>query len=188
MLVEVGVSARHIHISKKSLAILFGKDHKLHIFKKIKQPKQFSAEETVSVVGPKGSFPTVRIIGPIRAKDQLEVSVSDCFKLGIRPIVRESGKIDGAPGIKLIGPKGEIKINEGVIVAARHMHLSQVFADKEHIMDGQFLKVKIEGKRALVFDNVIARISPDFIEEFHIDTDEANAALVRSGDKVTLIK
>ena len=188
MLVEVGISARHIHISKESLAILFGEDHELHVFREVKQPGQYGAEETISVVGPKGSFPTVRILGPIRVKDQVEVSVSDCFKLGVKPMVRESGKIEGTPGIKLVGPKGEVDINEGVIVAVRHVHLNQSFADKEGITEGQILKAKTEGERALVFDNVIARISPDFLEEFHIDTDEANAALVRSGDKVTLVK
>ena len=188
MLVEVGISARHIHISKESLAILFGEDHELHVFKAVKQPGQYGAEETVSLVGPKGSFPTVRILGPIRGKDQVEVSVSDCFKLGVKPVVRESGHIGGTPGIKLVGPKGEVNISEGVIVAARHVHLSQAIADKEDIIEGQILKAKIEGDRALVFDNIIARISPDFLEEFHIDTDEANAALVRSGDKVTLVK
>lgn len=188
MLLEVGISARHIHISKESLEVLFGKDHELHVFREVKQPGQYGAEETVAVVGPKGSFPTVRILGPVRARDQVEVSVSDCFKLGVTPVVRESGKIEGTPGIKLVGPKGEVTINEGVIVAARHAHLSADFAQKEGIADGQIMKVKIEGDRALIFDNVVARVSPDFLEEFHIDTDEANAGLVKSGDKVTLVK
>lgn len=188
MLVEVGVSARHIHISKKILTILFGENHELHIFREVKQPGQFSAEETISVIGPKGSFPAVRILGPIREKTQLEVSISDCFKLGLKPMVRESGNINGTPGVKLIGPKGEVEIVEGVIVAARHVHLSQIFADKEGILNRQLLKVKIKGERALLFNNVIARVRHNFVEEFHIDTDEANAALIKSGDRVTLIK
>ena len=127
--VVVGVSNRHIHLSQEDLEILFGKGHTLTRMKDMKQPGQFASEETVTIQGPKGKFEGVRILGPVRKETQIEISISDSFKLGIKPPIRESGKLDGTPGVKVIGPKGEVIKEHGVIVAGRHIHMPKFIAD-----------------------------------------------------------
>lgn len=186
-LVPIGVSARHIHVSKEHIEILFGQGYELTVLKDLSQPGQFAANETVAVEGPKGSFNKVRILGPARGKTQLEISRTDSFALGINAPVRQSGYADNTPGVKLIGPAGEITIDEGVIVAARHIHLHTDDALKWGIENNQRLTVKCNGGRPLIFEDVIARISSDFALDMHIDTDEANAADVISGDEVEII-
>ena len=188
MLVELGISARHAHVTQETLEILFGEGAELHNLKDVKQPGQYAAEETIGVEGPKGSFPTVRILGPVRSKNQVEMSVSDCFKIGVEPVVRESGDVSGTPGVKLKGPKGEVVIEEGVIVAARHLHLSTATAEKEGISDQQMVKLVVGGPRAVIFEKVLARVSDNFEDEVHLDTDEANAAGVRNKEMLEIIK
>ncbi|MCM3625869.1 phosphate propanoyltransferase [Paenibacillus glycanilyticus] len=187
-LVPVGVSARHIHLSAEHVAILFGEGSELTVAKPLSQPGQYAANETVAVIGPKGSFPKVRILGPVRPATQLEVSRTDAFSLGINPPVRESGNIKGSAGITLKGPAGEVTIEEGVIVAARHIHFHTSDADKWGIADKQLLKVRFQGERGVVFEQVIARVSPDFALDMHIDTDEANAAGIKNGDTAEIIE
>ncbi|ACT02006.1 phosphate propanoyltransferase [Paenibacillus sp. JDR-2] len=187
-LVPVGVSARHIHLSAEHVAILFGKGSELTEAKALSQPGQYAANETVAVIGPKGSFPKVRILGPVRKATQLEVSRTDAFALGINPPVRESGNIQGSAGITLKGPAGEVTIEEGVIVAARHIHFHTSDAEKWGIADKQHLKVRFQGERGVVFEQVIARVSPDFALDMHIDTDEANAAGIKNGDTAEIIE
>ncbi|GGG11741.1 phosphate propanoyltransferase [Paenibacillus abyssi] len=185
--VPVGVSARHIHLSQEHVELLFGAGYQLTEFKPLSQPGQYAANEQVAVIGPKGSFGKVRILGPARKRTQLEVSRTDAFSLGINPPVRESGNIEGTPGITIQGPAGEVVIEEGVIVAARHIHFHTSDAERFGIKDKQLLKVKLEGERGLILDNVIARVSEDFALDMHIDTDEANAAGAKTGDTATII-
>jgi Propanediol utilization protein len=187
-LVPVGVSARHIHLSAEHVAILFGEGSELTVAKPLSQPGQYAANETVAVIGPKGTFPKVRILGPVRPATQLEVSRTDAFALGINPPVRESGNIKGSAGITIKGPAGEVTIEEGVIVAARHIHFHTSDADKWGIADKQLLKVRFQGERGVVFEQVIARVSPDFALDMHIDTDEANAAGIKNGDTAEIIE
>jgi Propanediol utilization protein len=180
--IPIGVSARHIHLSQEHIEILFGQGAKLTEMKPLSQPGQFAANETVAVYGPKGSFPKVRILGPARKATQLEVSKTDAFSLGIPAPVRESGHIEGTPGMRIVGPAGEVTVEKGVIIAARHIHFHTSDAERWGISDKQLLKVRVGGERGLVFENVIARVSPDFALDMHIDTDEGNAAGVSTGD------
>lgn len=180
--VPVGVSARHIHLSQEHVEVLFGAGAKLTEFKPLSQPGQFAANETVAVFGPKGSFPKVRILGPARKTTQLEVSRTDAFSLGLNPPVRESGNIENTPGIRIVGPAGEVTVDQGVIVAARHIHFHTSDAERWGIGDKQLLKVRVGGERGVVFEQVVARVSDSFALDMHIDTDEGNAAGVNTGD------
>lgn len=185
--VPIGVSARHIHLSDEHVELLFGKGYTLTEMKPLSQPGQYAANETVAVVGPKGTFAKVRILGPTRKRTQLEVSRTDAFALGVNPPVRESGDIAGSAGITLQGPAGEIKIEEGVIVAARHIHFHTSDAERFGIADKQSLRLRFSGERGVVFENVIARVSELYALDMHIDTDEANAAGVKNGDTAEIV-
>lgn len=186
-LVPIGISARHIHLSKSHIEALFGPGYELQVMKDLTQPGQYAAMETVAVVGPRGSFDNVRILGPARKESQLEISMTDAFKLGISAPVRESGNIDGTPGVKVIGPQGEVELERGVIIAARHIHFHTSDAARWGIQDKQVLKVKTMGSRPLIFEDVIARVSESFALDMHIDTDEGNAAGVKTGDFAEII-
>jgi putative phosphotransacetylase len=185
--VPIGVSARHIHLSDEHVELLFGKGYTLTEMKPLSQPGQYAAGETVAVAGPKGTFAKVRILGPTRKRTQLEISRTDAFTLGVNPPVRESGDIAGSAGITLQGPSGEVKIEEGVIVAARHIHFHTSDAERFGIADKQSLRVRFSGERGVVFENVIARVSEQYALDMHIDTDEANAAGVKNGDMAQII-
>lgn len=187
-IVPVGVSARHIHLTQEHIEALFGAGYQLTEFKPLSQPGQFAANETVAVIGSKGSFEKVRILGPARPASQLEISRTDSFAIGVKAPVRESGKIDGTPGIKVKGPAGEVDLEEGVIIAARHIHFHTSVAEDWGIQDKQLLKVRFNGERGVVFENVIARVSPDFALDMHIDTDEANAAGINNGDTAEIVE
>ena len=180
--VPIGISARHIHLSSEHVHILFGEGAGLTEFKPLSQPGQYAANETVAVYGPKGSFPKVRILGPVRPATQLEVSRTDAFALGLQPPVRESGKIEGTPGIRIVGPAGEVTVDKGVIVAARHIHMHTSDAERWGIKDKQMLRVRVGGERGVVFEQVLARVSDKFALDMHIDTDEGNAAGLSTGD------
>ncbi|MCG0276287.1 MAG: phosphate propanoyltransferase [Thermosediminibacteraceae bacterium] len=185
--VIINVSARHVHLSREHLEILFGKNYKLTPLRELMQPGEFAAKETVIIVGPKGIIQNVRVLGPVRKKTQVEISKTDGFTLGIEPVVRDSGNHEGSSGCVLVGPAGGVKIEEGVIAAMRHVHMPTEFAKKYGIKDRSFLKVLVEGERKVIFDKVLARVSDNFVLEMHVDTDEANAAGIRSGDKGFLI-
>lgn len=186
----VEVSARHIHVTKEHLEILFGAGHKLTHKKDLSQPGQFACEERLQVIGPKGSFPAVSILGPERPATQVEVSMSDARILGITAPVRESGDTTGSAGIKLVGPKGEVELSEGVIIAKRHIHIKPTTADKYNLNDKQTVKVAIKNDaRSIIFDDVCVRVRDDFNDAMHIDVDEANAGLVSGevfGDVITV--
>ena len=171
----VETSARHIHVCEATLKTLFGEGATLTNKKDLSQPGQFACEEKVEVVGPKGSL-KMSILGPTRPDDQVEVSYTDARTLGITPPVRESGDVAGTPGVKLVGPCGEVEISEGVMVAKRHIHMTPEDAAEIGVEDKQIVKVQIETARPLIFDDVVVRVSPKFALAMHIDTDECNAA------------
>ena len=171
----VETSARHIHVCDATLKTLFGEGATLTNKKDLSQPGQFACEEKVEVVGPKGSL-KMSILGPTRPADQVEVSYTDARALGITPPVRESGDVAGTPGVKLVGPCGEVEISEGVMVAKRHIHMTPEDAAEIGVEDKQIVKVQIETARPLIFDDVVVRVSPKFALAMHIDTDECNAA------------
>lgn len=185
--IPCGVSNRHLHVSQADLEALFGKGYQLKQMKPLSQPGQYAAEETVLLVGPKGSIERCRILGPVRPSSQVEVSVTDCFKLGVKPIVRDSGDTAGTPGCVVVGPAGAVTLKEGVIVAARHMHISNAEADKLGLKDKDRISVKSSGSRSVIFNNVLVRVSDKFALDFHIDTDEANAAAIKNGDMVEIV-
>ena len=171
----VETSARHIHVCDATLKTLFGDGATLTNKKDLSQPGQFACEEKVEVVGPKGSL-KMSILGPTRPADQVEVSYTDARALGITPPVRESGDVAGTPGVKLVGPCGEVEINEGVMVAKRHIHMTPEDAAEIGVEDKQIVKVQLDTARPLIFDDVVVRVSPKFALAMHIDTDECNAA------------
>jgi len=176
-------SGKHCHVTRGTLDKLYGDGFELVVKKWLTQPGQFATSHKVTVVGPRGSV-DLTIIGPCRKADQVELSMTDARVLGFDAPIRESGEIKGSPGCKLIGPCGETEIDEGVIVAKRHVHLTPEDAEKFGISDKQNLMVKIEGDRALVFDEVVARVSPEYATFMHVDYDEFNAAAI-SGPEPT---
>lgn len=176
--VLVEISARHVHVTEETLAVLFGKDHKLTPKKNLSQPGQFACEEKVTVVGPKSSL-KASILGPCRKEDQVELSLTDARTIGVTAPIRESGDVKGSGACKLVGPCGEVELKEGVIAAKRHIHMNVKDGENFGLKDKQIVSVKIptEG-RALVFDDVVVRVSDSYALAMHIDTDEANAAAV----------
>lgn len=185
--IPVGVSNRHLHLSAVDLEALFGTGYQLQWRRDLLQPGQFAAMETVTIAGPKGCIEKVRVLGPVRQQTQVEVSRSDAYKLGFNPPLRESGKLQGSCPVTLIGPRGSVYRKEGLIVAQRHIHMSPAEAVTFGVADGENVQVKTGGERSLVFDRVIVRVSPHFSLEFHLDTDEANAAGISQGDFVHLL-
>ena len=171
----VETSARHIHVCEATLKTLFGEGATLTNKKDLSQPGQFACEEKVEVVGPKGSL-KMSILGPTRPVDQIEVSFTDARTLGITPPVRESGDVEGTPGVKLVGPCGEVVIDAGVMVAKRHIHMTPEDAAEIGVSDKEIVKVQLDTARPLIFDDVVVRVSPKFALAMHIDTDECNAA------------
>jgi putative phosphotransacetylase len=172
--IKAEISARHIHLSQKDLDKLFGKDYKLKKNKDLSQPGEFAAKELVEVVN-KDRKLKVRIVAPVREHTQVELAMTDCYFLRVYPEIRVSGDIDKTPGIIIKGPKGSVKIQQGVIVPRRHLHISKEDAKKWKIKNKQKVKVCIKGKRGLTFDDVVARVG-NFSTAIHLDTDEANAA------------
>jgi len=183
----IEVSARHCHLTQDHVDILFGKGYQIKVLKMVSQPGQFASKEKITLKGPKGEL-SLRIVGPVRSKTQVELSTTECIKLGIKPVLRVSGDIKNTPGAVLIGPKGRVKINQGVIVAQRHVHLAPAELKQLKLRKGQLVKVKISGPRALVFDKVITRTGEGHKKAIQIDTDEGNACGWIPGMKGELIK
>lgn len=186
--VPVGVSNRHVHLSQSDFEMLFGKGKTLTFMKALKQPGQYAAEETITLKGPRGELRKVRILGPLRSQTQIELSVADSFALGIKVEVRESGKIEGSSGVKLIGPCGVMDIEKGAIAAYRHIHMPKAYADELNYVDGQIVSVESEGIRGMIFKNVMVRVSSQYELELHLDVEEANAAGVKNGDYLRIIR
>jgi len=173
--VEIEGSGKHCHVTRETLDILFGDGFELEIKKMLSQPGQYATPHKVTVVGPRRST-EVTILGPCRKADQIELSLTDATALGFSAPIRESGDVAGSPGCKLVGPAGETEIDQGVIIAKRHIHIIPEDADKLGVSDKQIIKVKVGGDRALIFDEVVVRVSPDFATYMHVDYDEYNAA------------
>lgn len=174
----IETSARHVHLSREDLDILFGKGFELTFKKDLSQPGQFATNERVTVVGPKREIANISILGPVRKQTQVELSATDARSVGIPIVVRESGDLAGTPGCKIVGPCGEVEISEGVIVAKRHIHLTPDSAAEFGVEDKQIVSVEIKGTgRSTVFGDVVIRVSEKFAPAMHIDTDESNACL-----------
>lgn len=185
--VPVGISARHIHLSPEHLKALYGSGYGLQVYKPLSQPGQFAARETLTVVGPKGVIEGVRVLGPTRPQSQVEISRTDAYRLGIEAPLRDSGDLTGTPGVALVGPKGAVNLEKGVILAAAHIHMHPTDAAQTRLKDGDRVQVLVEGDRGTTFNNVLIRVSDKFKLEFHLDTDEANAALLDNGDMVEIV-
>ncbi len=181
-------SARHVHVSREALETLFGPGYELTKKKDLSQPGQFACEERVAVIGPKGQFPAVSILGPVRSAVQVELSATDARSIGVKAPVRESGDIAGSGACKIVGPKGEIEIDEGVIIAKRHIHMTPEDAKELGVADKDVVCVEVDSDgRSLVFGDVVVRVSEKFSLAMHIDTDESNAAGAVPGMMVHLI-
>lgn len=177
--VLVEVSARHLHVSQADLETLFGKGYALTPKKDLSQPGQFACAERVDVVGPKRTLSGVSILGPVRGSTQVEISLTDARTIGVNAPIRESGDIKGSAGCKLVGPKGEVEIAEGVIVAKRHIHATPEDAARLGVADKEVVSLKVAtADRAAIFGDVVVRVSPSFALAAHFDTDEANAAAI----------
>lgn len=187
-MLPVAISARHVHLSPAEVTTLFGRGYELQRRKWLSQPGQFAAEETVAVVGPRGRFDTVRILGPARGASQVEISATDARALGLTVPVRLSGDHRATPGVRLLGPRGEVILSAGLIVAARHIHMAPADAARFGVSPGQEVRVRTSGERRLVFDRVLVRVDGSFRLEMHIDTDEGNAAGIQDGDLVELVE
>ena len=180
LFVELEASGRHVHVTKEQSVILFG--HPLTPRRPLSQPGQYLANERVTVVGPKGEFANVAVLGPERKEAQVEISLTDARTLGVEVPVRLSGDVKGSPGILLRGEKGCIPLTEGVIAAQRHIHLTPEDAKKFGVQDKQVVKLQTYTARPVLFEDVAVRVSPDFASYVHLDYDEANACGFRKGD------
>lgn len=187
MRVTVGVSNRHIHLKAEHADVLFGKGYTFTKMKSLRQPDQYACQETVMITGPKGSIPNVRVLGPLRSYTQVEISKTDSFVLGIDAPVRDSGDIENTPGLVVTGPKGSVVLDKGVILPFRHLHLHPDDAEELGVKDKDLVAVKTTGERMVILENVLCRVNPNYLLEFHIDTDEANAAGLRNGDLVQVV-
>ena len=174
--IPIETSARHIHLSQEDFETLYGPEAKLTYVKELSQPGQYACKERLTVVGPKGRFENVVILGPFRSSTQVEISVTDARRLGIPAVIRQSGDITGTPGCTLIGPYDSLELKEGVIVAKRHIHMTPLDAVRAHVKDNDIVFVITTSyERSLIFSDVVVRVSPSFSLAMHVDTDEANA-------------
>ena len=180
-------SNRHIHVSAQDLEALFGRGYALKPERTLSQPGQFAASETVSIAGPKGRIDQVRVLGPARGKTQVEILTTDAFKLGISPVVRLSGDIEGTPGANIIGPAGTIELTSGVIVAMRHVHIAVEQAAWLGLQNGDLVSIRKDGVRALVFEGVPVRCGEGHNLELHLDLEEANAGSIKNGELLEIV-
>ena len=178
--VELEASGRHVHVTGEQALVLFG--HPLTPKRELSQPGQFLANERVTVIGPKGEFANVAVLGPERKEAQVEISLTDGRSLGIAPPVRPSGDVQGSPGVTLVGPKGEVKIHQGVIAAQRHIHMTPEDAARMGVKDKQVVKLQVFTDRPLIFEDVVVRVHKNYATFAHLDYDEANACGFRKGD------
>ena len=185
--VPAAISARHVHLCEADLLILFGKGYVLKKERELVQPGQYVCAEKVAFVGKKGRTDGIRVLGPLRGQTQVELSLTDCYKAGVLPTIRMSGALRETPGGTLVGPMGEVTLTAGVIVAARHLHLSAAQAALYGLKDGDMVDVKAAGPREVIFSNVLVRAGEGHEMELHLDTDEANAAGLFCGGLVELI-
>ncbi len=187
--IPLGVSHRHFHITRGHWELLFGKGVEPIRYRQLRQPGFWAAKEKIDIEGPKGKIRGVRLVAPYRSKTQVEVSRTDAAVLGLNPPVRGSGSLSGAAPVKIIGPKGSVDVPDALIVTKRHLHLHPKDSQEMGIADGEIIRVRAGcgGPRELVFEDVLARVSDKFKLEFHVDTDEANAAWLKNGDFVCVV-
>lgn len=186
--VQIGLSNKHLHLRQEDVDTLFGKGYQLTPSKDLLQPGQYACNEKVDIVGPKGVLKGVRVLGPARPETQVELALTDARAIGLKVPVRESGKLEGTPGCKLVGPLGEVDLEKGVIAALRHVHLSRAQAEALGVKDKDIVSVKVGGERGLIFENVLVRAGDAYFGEIHFDTDEGNAAGLGPDAKGTIIK
>jgi acetate kinase len=185
--IPVAISARHVHLTAPVIETLFCDKYRLHVHSGLVQPGEFAAEETVTLIGPHGRIPHVRIVGPPRAVNQVELSRTDALTLGINAPVRESGDLAGTPGLLIEGPRGSVQLDSGVICALRHVHMSSADATVLGYKDQDRIELAVESdERRMLFRDVVVRVSPNYRLELHLDTDEGNAAGLQSGEFVIL--
>ena len=187
--VPVGISNRHIHLTKEHVELLFGKGYELTPCKELSQPGQYACKEQLTIVGPSlRPIEKVRVLGPVRSASQVEISRTDSYTLKVAPPVRESGKIAGSASITVIGPKGVLTLDEGCIIANRHIHMSPDDAARFGLKDNDLVDVDVKSERPTRFFDVQVRVHKDFRLEMHLDTDDANAAALKNGDRVSIVK
>ena len=187
--VPIGVSNRHIHLSKEHVELLFGKGYELTPLKELSQPGQYACKETLTIVGPSlRPIENVRVLGPVRRSSQVEISATDSYVLKVKPPVRESGKTEGSAPITIIGPRGVVTLSEGCIIANRHIHMSPDDGKRFGVSDGDYVTVDVNGKRRTRWFDVQVRVHKDFRLEMHVDTDDANAAGIGNGFTVNIVK
>ncbi len=186
--VPIGISNRHIHLSREHIDILFGTGYQLTPLKELSQPGQFACKEVLTIVGPSlRPIENVRVLGPERTDSQVEISRTDSYTLKVKPPVRESGKIAGSASISIIGPKGIVTLKEGCIIANRHIHMSTEDGKRFGVTDNSYVTVDVDSERRTRFYDVQVRVSDKFRLEMHLDTDDANAAALKNGDKVRIV-
>ncbi len=185
--IPVGVSGRHLHLSRAHLDALFGSGYELTKKKDLSQPGQYASEETVDIMTTKGAFTRVRILGPVRKDTQNELSLTDAVKLGINPPIRDSGNVAGSPGVVLVGPNGTITLDQGAIAALRHIHMTPADAERFGVKDKDIVQVECPGERGMIMGQVLVRVNDQYALEMHVDTDEGNAACLKTGDKVRIV-
>lgn len=187
--IPVGVSNRHIHLSKSDLETLFGEGYELTPIKELSQPGQYACKEQLTIIGPSmRPIENVRVLGPVRKSSQVEISATDSYVLKVKPPVRESGNIKDSAPIRIVGPKGVVELNEGCIIANRHIHMSPAEAEVFGLRDGDYVDIDVNGKRRTRWFDVQVRVHKDFRLEMHVDTDDANAAGIGNGFTVTIAK
>jgi len=187
--IPLGISNRHVHLSREHVEALFGAGYELTPFKDLVQPGQYACKELVTIVGPSlRPIEKVRVLGPVRSASQVEISRTDAFTLKVSPPVRESGKIEGSAPITIIGPKGVVTLKEGCIIANRHIHMSLEDGEKFGVKDNEYVDVDAVGERRTRFFDVQVRVHKDFRLEMHLDTDDANAAGLKNGDKLSIVR
>ncbi len=185
--IPVGVSNRHVHLSPGHVEILFGSGTQLTRSKELSQPGQYACQETLTLVGPKGVLEKVRVMGPAREYTQVEISVSDCFKLGIQAPIRDSGDLECSAGITVVGTVGSVTISQGCIIARRHIHMHTGDAVRFCLKDGDRIAVRAHGPRGVTYSDVLVRVSDKYRLEMHVDLDEANAVGLNNGDLVEIL-
>lgn len=188
LFIEVEASGRHVHLSKKDLNTLFGEGYQLTKAKDLSQPGQFACNERVTISGPKGAIKNVIILGPERKDTQVEVSLTDALALGIKPPIRLSGDVEDSPGVVIINGDRKVEINQGIIVAKRHIHMLPEDAQRLGVEDKEVVKIKVFGLRPLIFDDVVVRVNKNFRTFVHIDYDEANACGYKKGTFALILK
>ncbi|GAA0070768.1 phosphate propanoyltransferase [Clostridium sardiniense] len=186
--IPVGISNRHIHLSKRHVDILFGEGYELTKLKELSQKGQYACKETITICGPRGSIEKIRVLGPIRSKTQVELSIGDCRTTGVSPSIRLSGNLKETSGITLIGPKGSVQLEEGVIVAQRHIHMNNKHAEHFGVSDGDIVKIEVDGLRGGILNNVSIRTNDSFSLECHLDVEEANSFGVTPKSKIKIVK